>query len=36
MHNEKNIDTQYSLESIGTVENPIIYYGKMIPGKSNV
>ena len=25
-----------SLKSIGTVENPIFNYGKVIPGKSNV
>ena len=35
MYNEKgnNKGTQYSLKSIGTVENPIFYYGKVIPGK---
>ena len=36
MYNEKNTGTQYSLRSIGTVENPIFYYGKVIPGKSSV
>ena len=37
MYNEKkNTGTQYSLRSIGTVENPTFYCGKVIPGKSNV
>ena len=31
----KNTGTQYSLKSIETVENPIFYYGKVIPRKSN-
>ena len=30
---ERNKDTQYSVKSIGTIENPIFYYGKVIPGK---
>ena len=35
MYHEKT-GTQYSFKSIGTVANPIFYYGKVIPGKSNV
>ena len=33
---KKNTGTQYSLKSAGIVENPIFYYGKVIPRKSNV
>ena len=36
MYNEKYTGTQYSVRSIGTVENPIFYYWKVIPRKSNV
>ena len=38
---KKDTGTQYSLKvyplkSIGTVKNPIFYYEKVIPSKSNV
>ena len=37
MYNEtKDTSTQKSLKSNGTVENNNFYYGKVIPGKSNV
>ena len=36
MCNEKNTGTQFSFKSNGTVANPVFYYGKVIPGKSNV
>ena len=35
MYNAKNRGTQYSLKIIGTVENLIFYYRKVIPRKSN-
>ena len=33
---KKKTGTQYSLKSIGTVENPSFYNGKVTPRKSNV